>query len=384
MSECSKTYKLRLPALQIRQSDNRLIYTFGVDGKLISRFATVSRVRRENKALNGYQRPEVLSHVSAIKSYIESSNPMVPNAIVVAFNETVSFEPDDGGLSADNGSFVQSGHLVVPVDEDLPDEKKPGWIVDGQQRCAAVREADLESFPLCINAFIASEDEQRTQFILVNSTKPLPKGLIYELLPSTNGHLPTALVKKRLPSLLLQHLNYDEDSPFWQLIQTPTTPEGVIKDNSILRMVDNSLTDGCLYYCYSEAGDTDVPRMLTTLNNYWSAVKETFAFAWGRSPRRSRLMHGVGILSMGFLMDAITDRYVTKNRWPDTTDYLSELAPLKDSCSWTEGFWQFELSSTRRWNELQNTSHDIRLLTSYLLSIYTSCSPYDLVYRNIV
>lgn len=370
MPACSKTYELRLPALEIQQSDNRSIYTFAIDGKLISQFATVSRIKREDKAINGYQRPEVLAHVSAIKSYIESSNPMVPNAVVVAFNETVSFEPASESLVSDK-KYVQSGHLVIPVDENLPDEKKPGWIVDGQQRCAAVREADLDSFPLCVNAFIASEDEQRTQFILVNSTKPLPKGLIYELLPSTNGHLPTALVKKRLPSLLLQHLNYDEDSPFWQLIQTPTTPEGVIKDNSILRMLENSLTDGCLYHYHDrDTGEADIQRMLAVLNSYWNAVKQVFELAWGQPPRRSRLMHGVGILSMGFVMDAITDRYRFKGIWPDYADYVAELEPLKGFCSWTEGVWRFRSDSTRGWNEIQNISSDIQLLTAYLLSKY--------------
>ena len=293
---------------------------------------------------------------------------MVPNAVVVAFNETVSFEPANEAFVSDK-EYVQSGHLVIPVDENLPDEEKPGWIVDGQQRCAAVREADLDSFPLCVNAFIASENEQRTQFILVNSTKPLPKGLIYELLPSTNGHLPTALVKKRLPSLLLQHLNYDEDSPFWQLIQTPTTPEGVIKDNSILRMLENSLTDGCLYHYHDrDTGEADIGKMLAVLNSYWNAVKQVFKLAWGQPPRRSRLMHGVGILSMGFVMDAITDRHRIEGKRPAYTDYVSELESFKDSCNWTAGFWLFEYGSIRRWNELQNTSHDIQLLTNYLLS----------------
>lgn len=295
---------------------------------------------------------------------------MLPNAIVVAFNETVSFEPASGSFVSDK-EYVQSGHLVIPVDGNLPDEKKPGWIVDGQQRCAAVREADLDSFPLCVNAFIASEDEQRTQFILVNSTKPLPKGLIYELLPSTNGHLPTALVKKRLPSLLLQHLNYDEDSPFWQLIQTPTTPEGVIKDNSILRMLENSLTDGCLYHYHDrDTGEADIKKMLAVLNSYWNAVKQVFELAWGQPPRRSRLMHGAGILSMGFVMDMITDRYIVEGEWPNYEDYIAELKLLQDICHWTEGFWHFSTSSVRRWNELQNTSRDIQLLTNYLLSKY--------------
>ena len=31
------------------------------------------------------------------------------------------------------------------------------------------------------------------------------------------------------------------------MIRTPTMPEGKIKDNSILKMLENSLSDGALY-----------------------------------------------------------------------------------------------------------------------------------------
>lgn len=55
-------YELRLPALRIRQGA-QFIYTFGVDGKRIHDFATVSRVHRDDITLQGYQRPEVLSHI---------------------------------------------------------------------------------------------------------------------------------------------------------------------------------------------------------------------------------------------------------------------------------------------------------------------------------
>ena len=86
------------------------------------------------------------------------------------------------------------GVLQIPIDEDIPEEDKPGWIVDGQQRTAAMRDARVEGFPVCVVGFVADGlEEQRQQFILVNATKPLPKGLIYELLPSTEGKLPLAL-----------------------------------------------------------------------------------------------------------------------------------------------------------------------------------------------
>lgn len=89
--------ELRLPALRVRQGAARTLYTFAVDGKLLASFATVSRIRRDDdRTIFGYQRPEVLSHIAEIRRYLESSNPMLPNAIVVAFDERVRFIPNGG------------------------------------------------------------------------------------------------------------------------------------------------------------------------------------------------------------------------------------------------------------------------------------------------
>jgi DGQHR domain-containing protein len=370
-----KQYELRLPALEIKQGPKRKLYSFAVDGKQLPLFTTVSRVRRDDRTIEGYQRPEVLAHVRAIRSYIESASPMIPNAIVVAFDTRVSFEP--APAASDGLRYVRVGTLVIPVDEDLPDEQKPGWIVDGQQRCAAVRESDVNAFPLSVSAFITSSDgEQRAQFILVNSTKPLPKGLIYELLPTTEGPLPPALMRKKFPTLIVERLNYDEDSPFFQLIHTPTTPEGFVKDNSILRMLENSLSDGCLYhYRDAETGAGDIEQMLQILKPFWNAVQKVFADAWGQPPRRSRLMHGVGIASVGYLMDAITDHHLAGGSLPSEAEYATELEILRESCAWTGGMWDFGFGSTRRWNELQNTPKDINLLTNYLMTQYRKLRP---------
>src|SRR4051794_4912698 len=178
-------YEIRVPALRIRQGDQS-IYTFGIDGKRIHEFTTVSRVHRDDRHLQGYQRPEVLTHIRAIRRYLESSGAMLPNAIVLAFDERVSFEPGDSASAID---YVTVGELVIPVDEALPEDERPAWLVDGQQRSAAIRDAELDVFPVAAVGFIAhGEQEQRSQFILVNNTRPLPKGLIHELLPETSGH----------------------------------------------------------------------------------------------------------------------------------------------------------------------------------------------------
>ncbi len=360
--------ELRLPALQVSQGANRTLYTFAVDGKILSRFASVTRLRRDaERAVLGYQRPEVLSHIGEIRRYLESDTPMIPNAIVVAFDETVSFQPHSGL----NGSpYARHGEFRIPLGSQNGGGELPGWIVDGQQRAAAIREAEIESFPICVTAFITADvQEQREQFILVNTTKPLPKGLIYELLPVTEARLPRLLQQRRFPAHLMDRLNNDPDSPFYRLIRTPTTPEGIVKDNSVLRMLENSLTDGALHpYRDPATGRGDEQIMLAIVNAFWEAVRDVFQEAWGKPPRKSRLMHGAGVVAMGCVMDAIADRYRFETMTPEM--FEQDLEPLVDVCSWTHGYWDFGGGDIRKWNEVQNTSKDVFRLANLLLIEY--------------
>jgi len=356
---------LRLSAIEITQGQDRKLYSFAVDGKRLQEFCTVSRVSRfKGEHLHGYQRPEVVSHINQIKDYLESENPILPNAIVVAFDESVRFIP--GPRFATDASYSRIGTLEIPIGVDLLDEEKPGWIVDGQQRSAALRDARISQFPVCVVGFIANGlEEQRQQFILVNATKPLPKGLIYELLPSTDGKLPLALARRRLPSLLAEHLNYDAESPLQGMIRTPTNGNGVIADNSILKMLENSITDGVLY------NFEDLEEQLDVLKEFWYGVKKTFPDAWGKPPRHSRLMHGAGVVAMGFLMDTIADRN-KKQRKLTAKLFNEELAPLRKVCRWTDGHWDFGSGVSLKWNEVQNVPRHIQMLSGYLLNQYRS------------
>lgn len=397
----SKKECLELPAIAIKQCDKRELFAFAVDGKRLHEFAQVSRLGRgDDEVIAGYQRPEVISHIAEIRNYLESEAPMLPNAIVVAFDTSVRFRPLTG---SGRGNGTRHGHLVIPLPADGA-AAKPAWIVDGQQRAAAIRDARVETFLVFVTGFITdSVAEQREQFILVNSTKPLPKGLIYELLPSTDVHLATQLERKRFPAYLLERLNYDSRSPLHLAVQTPTNPfvdfsarnrrgfgaaaingasglasggtiaakvQGFIKDNSVLRMLESSLHDGALYRCRLERdGEMDTERMLKVLFNFWGAVVKVFQDAWELPPARSRLTHGVGIISMGHVMDAIADRYRAKGI-PSSEEFEADLKPLKDLCCWTNGHWDFGSGHVRKWNEVQNTSKDIQLVANYLLVQY--------------
>ncbi|WP_417534306.1 DGQHR domain-containing protein DpdB [Marinobacterium stanieri] len=352
---------LKVPALRIKQGSNRYLYSAAINGKLISEIASISRVRRHDSLLDGYQRPEVSSHITEIKNYIDSENPLIPNAIVIAFDKTVTFDP------ITNGS--DHGYLSIPYcnEQDII----PGFVVDGQQRSAALREAGNSDFVMPVSAFIASSvEEQREQFMLVNSTKPLPKGLLYELAPHTTTRLSSSLQKKKFPYEILERLNFDSDSPLCGKINTPTNPEGMIKDNSILKMIESSLSDGALYRFRDPAtGRGDIDKMVDVLVNFWLAVRDTWEDQWGKKPRDSRLLHGVGILSLGALMDAIADRHYD-HEIPSYDIFYFDLQKIVEYCKWDHGFWSFSQNDQRKWNDLQNTSKDIQLLLNYLVGRY--------------
>jgi len=368
----SATESLRLPALKIEQGPASVLYQFAVDGKLLDSFATVSRIsRKDDSSIAGYQRPEALSHIASIRKYIESKNPMVPNSLVIAFDDRVSFDPI--GEATDG---VQHGWIEIPLDESLPSNELPGWIVDGQQRTAAIRDARVDQFRIAITAFITSDAaQQREQFILVNSVKPLSKSLIYELLPSTDAHLPAQLARRRLSAILLDRLNYDAGSPFFQRIKMPTNPDGLIKDNSVMRMLDNSISDGVLYHFRDSAtGLGDVDSMLVLIHRYWTAVGRVFLLVWESPPRKSRLVHGVGVIAMGYLMDAIADRLIDDGM-PTVEQFEADLSTIAVRCRWSNGYWDLGPGVQRKWNELQNTPRDIQVLTNHILALYRSLGP---------
>src|SRR5262245_28203305 len=101
------------PAPHVRQGRDRVLYSFAVDGKRISSFAAISRLgRNTEKRIVGYQRPEVLNHIAEIKAYLESDNPFVPNALVIAFDPVVRFEPRDRRAKED---LAVVGTLAIPI-----------------------------------------------------------------------------------------------------------------------------------------------------------------------------------------------------------------------------------------------------------------------------
>ena len=226
-----------------------------------------------------------------------------------------------------------------------------------------------------ITAFVSDDFEvHRTQFLLVNKVKPLPSGLISELLPAVNTVLPASLSKNKIPSALCDILDKDPESPFCGLIIRETTDRkatstAVVTDNSLIHVIRTSLNSvhGCLYqYRNVATGEIDVDGVRLTLNLFWQQVKATFPDAWGKDPKSSRLMGGVGIRAMGALMDRIMGSVSVSD--PEAPGRINAaLKPLEGRCAWTAGTW--ELLNNLQWKHLQNTPAHVNLLSNMLIRV---------------
>lgn len=360
---------LRRRALCIEQTKSGPLYLFTLRADEIFEVAEVTRINRSrSNELIGYQRAEVRQHVEDILEYLNGDNVLFPNSLILALSPGVRFRRSRGPDNDDG--LAKAGMLELPLaDGGAP----PAWIVDGQQRALALARAERRDFPVPVSAFVADTvSYQRDQFLRINNAKPLPRGLVAELLPEVSVPLPRTLAAKQVPSEICGLLNEQSDSPFCGLIRRASTPRGsgaVITDTSVIDMLKESLSSasGCLFpYRNLATGETDFDAIWRIVVTYWSGVRDAFPDAWGRPPEESRLMHGVGIRSMGRLMDKVMGSvHPAHDDLPaHVAEAMRRIAPF---CHWTSGSWE-ELSL--QWNDVENTSRNQRLLTNLLVRLY--------------
>jgi DGQHR domain-containing protein len=366
---------LRKRALRVEQDAGHPLFQFSLTPAELFDVADVSRVSRDDVGkLLGYQRPEVKRHVQDIVEYLDSERVLFPNSLILALSSRARFIRSRGPGNNDGAGAV-AGTLEIRLPG--PRDPKPAWIVDGQQRALALSKSRRQSLAVPVNAFVADEvDLQRDQFLRINNTRALPRGLITELLPEVSCPLPARLSMRKIPAQLCDLLNRDERSPFRGLIRRsssgPAARAGaVVADMSIVKMIEESLSSpaGCLFpYRNLATGESDFDGIWAVLLTYWSAVKATFPDAWGRPPTVSRLMHGAGIRAMGRLMDRIMASLSVGHGNSAVRHVQAELVTIKRACRWTSGEWE-DLGGIA-WNELQNVPRHIQMLSNHLVRLY--------------
>jgi len=337
-------------AISPKQDPLTNVLSFSAGAKEILQFAAIDRLSRdENGILQGFQRPQVVNHIREIKDYLSKKDAILPNSIVVAFTS---------GVQVEKTSLEGISEVIITV------EGKPkGLVVDGQQRLTALSQIEGKDFEVLVSCIVChSEEELRRQFILINNTKPLPKSLIYELLPTVDG-LPPRLSSRSMASSLSERLNFDENSSIHTMIKMHTNPSGIIQDTIVQKMIMNSLENGALREIVSQPDGTDESFQL--ISDFYQAVTEVFPEAWYRqTPRSSRLVHGAGIIAMGYVMEHL---YFSEQA-RSVSDFKQGLSLLEGKTSWTSGTWNFG-DRQPKWNELQNLNRDWMALSNYLLAV---------------
>lgn len=362
-------------ALRIVQNKATPLYLFALSAAEVDLVADVARISRDEAGrLIGYQRPEKKSHVQQILDYLDSGDVLFPNGLILALPATVRFRSSRGPGAHDGLATAGTLEIPLPANTNGP---RPAWIVDGQQRSLALARTRNTGLAVPVAGFVAETlEEQREQFLRVNTVQPLPSNLVTELLPEVAAAPSPRLSARKLPSALVDMLNQDPESPFHGIVkrassETDSRKQLVVTDTSLVKAFVESLESpmGALFlYRNIAANTTDTDGIRRLLICYWTAVRHTFPDAWGLPPTESRLMHGVGIRAMSSLMSRVALHVDLQA--PDPSDaFQHELQRIAPLCHWTNGVWE-EINLP--WNELQNTPRHIRALSAYLLRSYNT------------
>ena len=339
----------RFKAIRAQQAPGQDVFVFAAPAKDVLAFAEIDRVgRSDDGQLKGFQRHQIASHIKEIRDYLSREDALLPNAVIIAFIDKVTIT--EGG----------DGILEVEIDAT---EGRPGFVVDGQQRLTALAGLENPGFQIFVSALICKDYNQlRQQFVLINSTRPLPKTLIYELLPTVDG-LPARFTARKFAARIVDRLNFTDDSALFGEIRQHTNPAGTLSDTAMQKFIMNSASDGAIREMIQYEDRED--RAYNLVNEFFCAVRTVFGAEWtGMTPRMSRLRHGAGIVAMGFVMDQLYWSEGAVNR----EDFEPGLRLLKPYTAWTSGQWPLASYDYRSWNGIQNTPSDIDLLTRYLIA----------------
>jgi DGQHR domain-containing protein len=368
MSRSAPKDKILVRAVRTKQGEDVDVYAFFLPGPVVLGAAEIARVHRDEAAgtLQGFQRPEIQSHVKQITEFLDHGPVLFPNAIILALSPDVEFRAARGPEPTGLVDVAQAGTLTIPL---RPEGQKVAWIVDGQQRSLALSRTTNPDVIVPIVGFVSADiDTHREQFILVNKARPLPARLINELLPETSAYLPRDLSVRRIPSELVNWLNRVQGSPFQGLVRRISDGDrgkGVVVDSALVTVIRNSLNSplGSLSPYKGGGGvPVDLEGMYQQFVLFWRAAKDAFPDAWGLPPTRSRLMHSAGIQAMGYLMDRVVAR--TQGSHDQQKAVFAALHRIAPRCAWTRGAWE---GLGLAWDEVQSVPRHIRGLADLLI-----------------
>jgi DGQHR domain-containing protein len=312
-------------------------------------FARIVRAGRdEEHALRGFQRPLYPSHIRNIRNYLRKPDAALPSSIVVGFVDGVAIR--------------EVCDELVEVSIDTSGDPR-GVIIDGQQRLTALAGLPRKDFEIFVSVLVCRDlKELRRQFVMINNTRPLPKRLVYELLPATSG-VQNRFASPTFAATLIERLNFDPTSSLYGLIRQHTNPHGVIRDTAFENVILHSLSGGVIRRLPVERRFS---AAFWLLSEFFGAVRLVFEEAWvGHTPKSSRLLHETGVQALGFVMEQLIDCKGARTQ----AEFAEGLLALEDKAAWTSGCWRFSKTDEVPWNRLESNRDHVLALAQYLVTI---------------
>jgi DGQHR domain-containing protein len=341
-----------------RQSAGHKIISVVAKASDVSAFASMARAGRDaTGALHGFQRPQIAGHIREIREYLRTPDAVLPSSIVVGFTNSVEVRD------------IANGIVEVSIDAS---NGPPGYVIDGQQRLSALAGLPEKDFDILVSVLVCPDlEELRRQFVLLNSVRPLPKELVYELLPGIPD-LPNRRSSRGFAAQLTERLNFDPASSLRGLIYQHTNPSGIIRDTAIQKLIMHSLSDGAIRAMPEK---TRLRNGFQLLSDFFGGVRCVFADDWcNHTPKTSRLVHGAGVQAMGFVMEFLVGRDGAQTR----EDFTRGLSALKGRTAWTHGAWRFSDSELLPWNRLESSHRQVMKLAQYLVAIVRSSPRHEI------
>src|SRR3989344_1795146 len=241
-------------AIETKQS-GYVFYTFIISGRKLNEMSYVD-IRSINNP-EGIQRGLNNSRCQKIGDFIQKSDSVFANNVIINFNEDIKFE-----RSREDEPI---GILYIP------ERKNIAWIIDGQNRLRGFDYSRDKDLQIVVTAFVnLSKPAQAELFRTINKEqKGINPSLSYDLigLIMKEDDLETKAYN------IVQSLYYDEDSPWKGEIKMLGTGHGLITQANFFSKL--------LPLLRKEFSNMDEEKIMGILKNYFTAIKETFKDIWG-------------------------------------------------------------------------------------------------------
>ena len=336
--------RLEAIGVKIKQSPvERDLYVFAIDGKTITKQVGVRRMKWHGAKFKaeGFQRRLDNTRVNDIANYL-SSNPILPNALVVAFKkDSLSFEP----LPHQEKDKPQWGKIIIRGKlqevngtlEALPEEERIGYVIDGQHRLRGIEQSTLAegTFPVIVCAFHDVPPKfQLEQFYALNQTVKISSTHLALLRRELGYELPAKEAYKKAISGVCEGLQELPGSPFQPEKHVGTAIyKGPLSITVVESMIERAIKTTKLRFLWKQNANeipaSDIERIAKSLYIFWKAISEVFPEYWGKRPKDQRLFCAIGIYAMIMFFDKVMES-IDINAPRAVDEAKAKLEPIKD------------------------------------------------------